>query len=170
MKMTEENNGGGGAVGNGTEITELPQKKVGSTPTTSPEEERKTWTQIKKELIAGYLKFEMIYGHERTIQYMCITEGMKEKDLLEVIFSSECIEQKMKKDAAFLDSNDPSDLMVIIKTIILGANSKDRNKMAGVIQQLAEMMKEKGTGTKFVLTEVGDKKDKKLKKYKMTEE
>ena len=112
------------------------------------------------------LELEDGYGVELFKKRMAIMFNTTSVEVGKILESRVFIRRRVNDDFAFSRSNDDTAILKILKQLILNPDTKDKTRLAETIN---EIVKQKGTGKKWKLKEVGDKVDDKLKTYELEE-
>lgn len=112
------------------------------------------------------LLLEGAYGVDVFKKRMAIIYNTTSEEVGRILESRVFVKRRVQKDMEFMTSNTDDSILEMAKRFSLNPETSGtaQNKL---LEFIAETVRQKGTGKKWVLKEVGDKGDKQLKDYEL---
>lgn len=132
-------------------------------------QERKLSKKIVNRIMELGLLLERAWGREVFKKRMSILYNTTVGEVECILESKVYIRRRIREDVFFLQTNDDTTVLRMAKQFLLNPATKDAS-LNKFLESVNEIAKEKGSGKKWHLREVGDKGDDQLKTYELKEE
>ena len=130
---------------------------------------RKLSKEVTKKIMDAAILLERAWGGEEFKKRMAILYDTGVEEIESILESKVFIRMRMRADREFLMIDDDVAVLKMAKQFLLNPSTKDAalNKL---LENVNEIIRQKGTNKVWRLKSVGDKEDKTLKTYEIGEE